>query len=129
ARTYDPQGNPVGGEYQVNATPLAGFYPKIAYRPGGDFLEVYPVSTGNQTEAILGRWSQLPPPVSVPGPQAIRSDSVLTFSAANGNAITVADVAAASTDVETLYIQDLWGTLHVANTSGLGSISGNDTSL
>jgi hypothetical protein len=57
ARTYDPAGNPLGGEYVVNLTPAAGYYPQVAYAPGGDALFVYPIATGEGTSEILGRWS------------------------------------------------------------------------
>jgi hypothetical protein len=67
----------------------------------------------------------VPPTVSGPGFQAAHADP-LVFSAANGNAITVAHSTGIGGN-EVVYLQTLYGTLSVTNTTGLASISGQGT--
>ncbi|HUL07993.1 MAG TPA: tandem-95 repeat protein, partial [Candidatus Acidoferrum sp.] len=62
---------------------------------------------------------------SVPGAQTVNEDSPLTFSTANGNAITVSDVDAVGIGVQ-VTLTATNGTLTLAGTSGL-TVTGNGT--
>jgi hypothetical protein len=132
-RCFDAQGNPTGGEFQIDTTPN-GSQGRLAFDATGHFLVAWASGDSPDVHHIFGRWSVPPPVVNMPGTQSVLNNTVLmnttlTFSAATGNAITVADAAAAGTDVETVRLQDIYGTLHVSNTGGLSSISGNDTAF
>jgi hypothetical protein len=77
----------------------------------------------------------LPLVIGIPGPQTVAAGSELTFSHGGGgivrngdNALSVAD-GDANGSTETVFLQVLYGTLAVGNTAGLGSASGNGTSL
>src|SRR5262249_34583228 len=62
---------------------------------------------------------------TVPGAQTVSEDTTLTFSTANGNAISVADVDAGSASVQ-VTLAATNGALTLAGTSGL-TVSGNGT--
>jgi hypothetical protein len=80
--------------------------------------------------------------IGLPAAQTVTAGSVLTFSHSDGgfsendgvssengsNAITVAD-GDANASIETVYLQVLYGTLAVSDTSGLTSATGNGTNL
>jgi len=63
---------------------------------------------------------------SIPGTQTFSEDTNLTFSTANGNAITVSDVDAGSGDL-TVDFTTTAGTIALGTTVGLTSSSGNNT--
>jgi hypothetical protein len=67
-----------------------------------------------------------PPTVFFPATAVITEDSTLTISAANSDAITVADVDA-NGGAERVTLVASNGTLTLATTSGLTSVSGNET--
>src|SRR5262249_52560109 len=65
------------------------------------------------------------PANSVPAAQTMNEDGTLTFSSASGNAISISDVDAGSSNVQvTLAVTN--GILNLAGTSGL-TVSGNGT--
>ena len=67
------------------------------------------------------------PVTAVPATQTIGEDTQLTFSAANGNAITIADVDASTTGKETVTLSVANGTLILGATTGLTGLAGNGT--
>jgi hypothetical protein len=66
------------------------------------------------------------PQIGVPPSQVAAENSLLVFSTANGNAITITDH---DTNTETVYVQTDHGTLTLASTAGLISVWNNGTSL
>ena len=67
-------------------------------------------------------------PVSaVPVAQTVNEDTVLTFSAAGGNGITISDVDAAATGLETVTISATNGVVTLGSTTGLTGLTGNGT--
>jgi uncharacterized repeat protein (TIGR01451 family) len=63
---------------------------------------------------------------TVPGPQSTSPNQAMTFSAVNGNAISVADVDAGSTAVQ-VTLTSTNGTLTLSGTSGLSFTTGDGT--
>ena len=68
-----------------------------------------------------------PPVNTVPGPQSVAENGTLTFNAANGNLISVADADAGSSPVQ-VTLAATNGTLTLSGTSGLNFTAGDGTS-
>ena len=127
----------------------------LNYQPLGtaaaDVLEGFVTTPGSTNSPPLSTWipitvdsgtEDLPTVIGVPAAQTVKAGSVLTFSHSDGgfsendgvssengsNAITVTD-GDANSSIETVYLQVLYGTLAVSNTSGLTSATGNATNL
>jgi len=81
---------------------------------GSDQVSTVAISFGNINDAPVN---------SVPGPQATNEDTALTFSAGNGNGLSIVDVDAGGADVTTT-LSVTSGTLAVA-TTGTATISDN----
>jgi RHS repeat-associated protein len=94
---------------------------KISLTDPGDNL------TGSATIAITVN-PQSPPSVAGPSAIDVNEDSTFVFATANGDAFTLADPAAGSSTVETLTLSVNPGSLALGSTSGLASVSGNDSS-
>ena len=113
----------------------------LAYEPvanywGADTLTVRTDDLGNGGGAALVATSALSltvnpvndaPTQSLPGMQATVEDTALVFSAANGNAITVADIDADPNPIQ-LGLSAAHGTFTLASTTGLTFTSGADGS-
>jgi hypothetical protein len=90
------------------------------------------VNDGTAMSAGLNRLIQIEavddaPTISVPGSQAMGEDATLAFSVTHGNAVAVGDVDADG-GAEQLTLTVTHGTLTLATTSGLDSVSGDGTS-
>jgi VCBS repeat-containing protein len=102
-------------------------YNNLSETPNGATRTVsFTVSDGEASSNVATRQVTVLPvndtPVNtVPGSQAGIEDTNLVFSSANGNAITVADADSSLT----VTIGVLHGSLTLATTSGLGSVTGN----
>ena len=67
------------------------------------------------------------PGISGPSSIDVNENSTLLFSTANGDAITLSDAAAGSSTLDTLTLNVNSGSLALGTTSGLSSISGNNS--
>ena len=81
--------------------------------------------TDAQSTAITINAVNDPPVNGVPGTQSLNEDATLTFSAGNGNAITVADVDAAPGNLQ-VTLSSANGTITLGSTAGL-TVTGNGT--
>ena len=68
-----------------------------------------------------------PPVNTVPGAQNV-SGASLTFSAVNGNALSVADADAGGSDIQ-VQLSVLGGTLTLGSTAGLTTVTGDGTAV
>ena len=104
-------------------TPTAGFH-------GQDTLSFTVTDTGTNlsdsitTNIVVNPPS--PPAVTVPGALSMNENTPVVFSSAHGTAIGFADSFAGSTS-ETLTLNVTSGSLVLGSTSGLTSVSGNDS--
>jgi hypothetical protein len=126
---FDTSGQPVGGEFLVNtATAFHQNSPAVAMDAAGNFLAAWASDIVNTGTGIFGQWYTRAPAPTVDGPltQFAVGTDLVTFSAANGNPITVSDLAGDST--LTALVQTLSGTLFAPNFPvGLISVKGNHT--
>jgi hypothetical protein len=67
------------------------------------------------------------PVIAAPSTIDVNQDSTLVFSSSGNDAITLSDTQATSTTVETLTLSVSDGSLALGSTSGLASVSGNDS--
>ena len=77
--------------------------------------------------ALAGYGTTQPPSVSAPASASLAENGSLTFSSANGNAISVTD-ASAGTNADSLTLSVSHGTLTLSTTSGLTFTSGSNDS-
>ena len=70
-----------------------------------------------------------PPVSSVPAAQTVLEDTALTFSSGNSNAITISDVDAGSSGLETVSLSVGKGKLTLGSTTGLTGVTGNGTGI
>ncbi|MBX9582155.1 MAG: hypothetical protein K2X87_17765 [Gemmataceae bacterium] len=134
AQRFSAAGVAQGSEFQVNVyTTGSQGWPVVAASTGGAFIVAWysdfqdGSSTGVFTTGPFtppGTGANQAPTVSAPGPQT--TAGTLTFSAANGNPITVADPDAGSAAVKLTLAADA-GTLTLATTAGLTFITGDGT--
>lgn len=121
---YDPTGRPVGGAFLVT---IGGGSPSIAADPAGDLL-VADTQDKNITREIEwgAQWYWPTATVHVPTAQSTTVNTALVFSTANHNAITL--TGGSPTQAETLTLTTgSAATLIVTSTTGLASITGNNT--
>ena len=106
----------------------------LTYRPttgysGSDSLAISVADPGDQesasTSVALTVTSSSPPSISAPTAGPVTADSSLTFSSANGNAITVADSGPGS-GADSLTLTVTHGTVTLSTTSGLTITSGGN---
>jgi hypothetical protein len=138
------QGRALDGESSLNG--LTQTLPALYNLPSSDFHDIttgsngtyaatvgYDLATGLGTPvanllvpALAGYSTTQPPSVSGPSAISVNENSTLLFSTAAGDGITLADAQAGSNaDSLTLSVAD--GTLALGSTSGLTSVSGNDS--
>jgi hypothetical protein len=138
------QGRSLLGESSLNGATQT--LPTLYSLPSSDFNDItsgsngtysagagYDLVTGLGTPianllvpALAGYGSTQPPTVSSPSTASLTENSSLTFSSANGNAISVAD-ASAGTNADSLTLSVSHGTLTLASTSGLTFTGTNGT--
>jgi hypothetical protein len=98
--------------------------------PGYDLATGIGSPVANLTvPALAGDTSTTSTPPSISGPSTINvnEDSTLLFSTSNGDAITLTDAAAGSSTIDTLTLSVNSGSLSLGSTSGLSSVSGNNS--
>jgi VCBS repeat-containing protein len=94
-------------------TPEANFYGVDSFV----YCATDPAGLGSEATVSITIWGMNDPiEVAVPGSQEMAEDTSLTFSTANGNAITITDVES-PTILVALFVQE--GILTLANTDGL----------
>ena len=107
----------------------------VTYKPtaaywGSDSLSITVADSGNSqsaaTSVALAINPLSPPTISAPPTASVGEDLTLTFSAANGNAISVAD-ANAGTKTDSLTLAVTNGTLTLGSTTGLTITSGKNS--
>jgi len=138
------QGRALAGQSTLNG--LTQTLPTLYSLPSSDFHDIttgsngtysagpgYDLVTGLGTPianllvpALAGYGSTQPPTVSAPSTASLTENGSLTFSSANGNAISVAD-ASAGTNTDSLALSVSHGTLTLASTSGLSFTGSNGT--
>jgi hypothetical protein len=138
------QGRALDGESSLNG--LTQTLPALYNLPSSDFHDIttgsngtyaatvgYDLATGLGTPvanllvpALAGYSTTQPPSVSGPSAISVNENSTLVFATAQGDTISLADAQAGSNaDTLTLSVAD--GTLALGSTSGLTSVSGNDS--
>jgi hypothetical protein len=137
------QGRALAGQSTLNG--LTQTLPMLYGLPSSDFHDItsgsngtysagpgYDLVTGLGTPianllvpALAGYGSNQPPTVSAPSTAGLTENGSLTFSSANGNAISVADASAGS-NPDSLTLSVSHGTLTLASISGLTFASGTN---
>jgi hypothetical protein len=139
------QGRSLLGESSLNGATQT--LPTLYQLPSSDFHDIttgsngtysagtgYDLVTGLGTPianllvpALAGYGTTQPPSVSAPASASLAENGSLTFSSANGNAISVTD-ASAGTNADSLTLSVSHGTLTLSTTSGLTFTSGSNDS-
>jgi hypothetical protein len=96
---------------------------------GGTYHLTFTASNGfgSQVSQSFTLTVNQPPTVNAPATASVNENTAMVFSAANGNAISVADANVGST-ADHLTLTAVHGTIKLASTSGLHVVSGSNKS-
>jgi hypothetical protein len=107
------------------------YVPTSAYS-GSDSLKISVTDAGDKAteSASVGLTVTAPPPpaITAPSKATVGEDSSMTFSTAEGDAISVADPGASATSTDSLTLKVSHGTLKLASTKGLTFTAGSNNS-
>ena len=129
AQAYNADGAADGGKFLVNTTTQNNQQDAAAALAGGNALVAWDGNgPGDSAGVFFQRYAATQsanqsPANAVPGQQTTDENAPLTFSAANGNAITVSD-ADADGGAEQVAVSVNLGTLSISNTTGITITSG-----